>query len=48
MFILNSIEPMKVVKIQKLANQPMFSGTLGILTIIFMKARKTLIKGRKF
>ena len=38
--MLNSIEPMKVFKIKKLANQPMFRGALEISTIIFRKARK--------
>ena len=41
--MLNSTEPMKVVRIQKLANEPMFSGALVILTIIFMKARTILV-----
>lgn len=41
--MLNSTEPMKVVKIQKLANEPMFSGALVILRVIFMKARTILV-----
>ena len=41
--MLNSTEPMKVIKIQKLANEPMFSGAFVILTIVFMKARTILV-----
>ena len=41
--MLNSTEPMKVVKIQKLANEPMFSGAFVILTIVFKKARTILV-----
>ena len=40
--ILYSNEPITVVRLQKLANQPIFNGTLVISVIIFMKTRKTL------
>ena len=36
---LNPNEPIKIVHLQKLANQPISNNTLVILVIIFMKAR---------
>lgn len=36
---LNPNEPIKIVHLQKLANQPLSNNTLVILAIIFMKAR---------
>ena len=43
MFMFNSNEPIKVDRLQKLANQSLLNGALVMEIIILVKSRKTLV-----
>ena len=42
--MLSSNEPIKLVHLQKIVNQPILNGALVISTIFFMKARKNSLE----